>query len=214
MRTKARAGSLGPRNAAARVLAQLLKRDLIATIEPLAGSGGEPTDVSLVEVFDQFPRTQPALQKPCASIEDVDAVELVDDLDEGYYGEQYDEENGRRLVSAEATGLFQVDLWCNSPPERESFEGAFAAIFEGWGYVLVEMPIEALPPAFRGRADLVPVIRLTIASTPKNVDDDDSAMREEWRSTAQVEWDAELLTAADCERLDVIAITGDTNDGG
>lgn len=209
MSTKGRAGSKGARAAASYVLGRLIEEQLVATIESLPESGGGPIDVRLKNVFHSFPRTQPRLDKPCASINDAVDPDIVDDLDDGNIGDEYDTGTSRRLTGVEMTGEFSVDLWCNTDAEREAFQSAFSALFAGDGFVVVDTPTEAIPPAFRNRVGKQKlVVRLTLSSPPNDVDDEDAAMREEWRANARVEWDAELLTAADCERLDVISFGG------
>jgi hypothetical protein len=201
-------GSLSPRDAAAEALSRLLLERLEARV-----FGGKARDraVRLEAVFPDWPDAETQLCTPCASIADVTID--ADDFDPVDDDASFDDELGLALRVQEQRGEFSVDLWATDREERRAVKAAFLAVFrsgvsrDGLA-VIVPLPAEAVPPAFRSE-HLRWHVRLTIEEPPRNIESGQGALEDSWRSQARVAWEAELVTAIEATRLEAVIFNVD-----
>jgi hypothetical protein len=208
-----RTPSVGASAAAAIVLAGLL-RTVRARVH-----GGEVEDrvAEFSKVFEHWP-SGPINEPPAASI--TEKSPPTDDLILADFNEEsFLEDIGAALLQNEVGGSFQVDVWCRDTNERRAFMAAIPVAFRGrrdvdrsGSTVYLPMPLEALPIAWRtdGASERLGLfIRLTLSAPMQEIDSEDSARRREWRATAEVEWDAEVVSAEEIHRIRAIIVTGD-----
>lgn len=219
--TADRVGSLAAVDAVRVALARLLVGGLVGRVR-----GRRERLVRLNACYENFPVGDDAFDAPCASLSEVDSdledfTDLLDDV-------TFEDDAGElhAIERAEASGELAIDLWGNDPEERKALKAAFPAVFgltdpelgivdsDAARGITLELPEDAVPPMFRGRADFRPVARISIEELPSDVDDSRSSMRSEWRATARVSWEAYVVTAADVERMDVLTQSGEVTEPG
>lgn len=219
--TADKVGCLSAVDAVRTAFARLLVGGLVGRVR-----GKRERLVRLVACYENFPVADDPFEAPCASITEVssDIEDFADLLD----GVTFEDDAGdlHAIERAEASGELAIDLWANDPEERKALKAAFPAVFgltdpelgiidsDAARGITLELPDDAIPPMFRGRADFRPVARISLEELPSDVDDSRSSMRSEWRATARVSWEAYVVTAADVERMDVLTQSGEVTEPG
>lgn len=86
-------------------------------------------ELRLRRVYDDFPSAQTRLEYPAASIVPVGAVEHQGSLSQSPRSETYDPVAGTVVwVLGEATGLLQLDIWCDHVADADAFYARLPAL--------------------------------------------------------------------------------------
>lgn len=220
MTTRTAAPELAAGDAVRAALRKLLLDQLEGTVpgDDKAADQG----VRLKKVYHRFPTAMEGFTPPCASLTELSVV--FDDWNPSVDEDVFDDDLEMTTLTAEVGGEIALDLWGQTPAERQALKAALPALFrlelpeagvrasEGGASLLLELPDGALPASWRGRVKLV--ARVALTDPPRDFDDPISAAHDEWRARATVTWDAQTVTVTVAERMDVLTQSGGVVDPG
>lgn len=206
--TQLRGQAYSALDTAAFALESLLLARLVGTVRGDA-PGARDRTFHVKRVLLSWPNALARLEPPCCAISNISTT--LDDMDEVYDETSYDDVNEIALLSTEASGVFGLDMWGVDKPERIALIGGLAACFRGPGSVggntvLFALDDRALPIVFQGKGIML-ICRLRLSKQAIEIDSDASATQAEWRARAEVEWDAEIVSAEAITTMDTIVWT-------
>jgi hypothetical protein len=194
---------MGARDGAAFALAEYLK-----TVEFFA-YGGDVSDRAFKarNVYPYWPKLESLSAKPSISITDAGPSD-DDDFDMTVLEELHDQGSQDVAVTLEKKGMFQIDLWPTTQPEREAMMAGISRIFlKRPARLLLGIHPAALPARLRDQSQTFRC-RFVLDSAPEIIDSKSDAEMDMWRARAIIAWDAALVSLEQIPELLLIPITG------